>query len=660
MDEQPAPPAPDRLPPWCLTVVAASALLGLALIADQARQMSATFDEVTYLRVAAHWWRTGEQGQITRLGTGVTSLKLQLAPTFWTLDRLSLGAWIDDSVAHQEQLLPIVRIGASWFWLLAMLLAANWARQLYGPSGMAMASVAFALSPNLLAHGSLVTMEMPLLACSSAMLYYFWLFLKSGRSRDFWASAALGGLGMSLKFTMVLIPPILALLWAIDLGLNPARVSEGEQRPGWFRRFAGIVRRVGVGMVAFGAVMVASNLVVTGFTTIPLSEKTGHHSIAEGLLDPTIRHLAVLFLETPLPNDWVGFYSQMMMQKGGGLSYLMGEVRKTGWTHYYLVALAIKVPLAFWLLVIARAMMKRRSPREAREWVLPVFIAAFLLLAMFGSKRNFGYRYVLPIEAPAIVWASGLAGGGRWSRWLAVLGVAGMGLAVGSIHPHELTYFNEVAGGPIGGRKILSDSNFDWGQGARSLARLQRSRPELCDLTLFYFGTTNPAYYGVAGRCLIFQADTPVPGLPPSLTVDTKFLAVSASLQWGPWAPPGYFQGLDEIAPIAYTDDWTIAIYRASDLRAHDYSMVSPVSTYPPPRPSPARGEGGRRKRLAAFSGPLPPCGGGLGWGVASHYQRPWNDPAFGRPRLRAEGSTGSRPKVDEKSRLEAPVARLI
>jgi hypothetical protein len=49
------------------------------------------------------------------------------------------------------------------------------------------------------------------------------------------------------------------------------------------------------------------------------------------------------------------------------------------------------------------------------------------------------------------------------------------------------------------------------------------------------------------------------------------------------------------------------------------------VPTTPPPRPSPARGEGGRRKRTAAFSGPLPPCGGGLGWGVASHYQRPLN-----------------------------------
>ena len=244
----------------------------------------------------------------------------------------------------------------------------------------------------------------------------------------------------------------------------------------------------------------------------------------------------------------------------------MGERRMTGWTHYYLVTLAVKVPLAFWLLVIGRAIMKRRSPREAREWVLPVFIATFLLLAMFGSKRNYGFRYLLPIATPAIVWTSGLAEGSRRSRWVAALGLVGMGYAVGSIHPHELSYFNEVAGGPIGGRKILSDSNLDWGQGARSLARLQRSRPEFRDLTLFYFGDTDPAHYGVEGRRIIFDANHEPAGLPSKLTVETRFLAVSASLQWGPWGPVGYFRILNDVAPVAYTDDQTIAIYRTSDV----------------------------------------------------------------------------------------------
>ena len=46
-------------------------------------------------------------------------------------------------------------------------------------------------------------------------------------------------------------------------------------------------------------------------------------------------------------------------------------------------------------------------------------------------------------------------------------GSGGKALAVAAVHPFELTYFNVLAGGPLGGRHILSDSNLDWGQGSR-------------------------------------------------------------------------------------------------------------------------------------------------------------------------------------------------
>ena len=559
----PAPiPARAATPSWCLLAVAGSAVLGLVLIADQSVRMSATYDEVTYLRTASHWWRTGEQDEITRMGSPITFWKIQQAPTLWALDRLGLGDWIDDPIAHQEELLPFVRVGASWVWLLALLIAANWARQLHGPRGMALAALMFAFSPNLLAHGALATMELPLLACSSAMLHRSWLFLKSGRARDLYATAALGGLGMSLKFTTVLIPPILAVLWAIDLGLGMGRGESGR-----LRRFVGIARTVGLGMAQFGVVMVLANLVVTGFATIPPSPRSGEHPWLDGRIGPALRPIAGRVLETPLPNDWVGFARQITFQREGGPSYLLGERRMTGWTHYYPVALAVKLPLAVGLLVIGRVLMGRSKDGD-REWILPAFLATFLVIAMVGSKRNYGYRYLLPMATPAVVWISGLAEGGRRSRWCARLGLLGMAYAVGSIHPHELSYFNEAAGGPIGGRRILSDSNLDWGQGAKSLARLQRGRSDFRDLTVFYFGDTDPSHYGVEGKRFVFDANHLPDHLPSALDVSTRFLAVSASLQWGPWGPPGYFRGLDGVEPVAYTDDGTIAIYRASDLKS--------------------------------------------------------------------------------------------
>ena len=135
-----------------------------------------------------------------------------------------------------------------------------------------------------------------------------------------------------------------------------------------------------------------------------------------------------------------------------------------------------------------------------------------------------------------------------------------------TIHPHELTFFNLIGGGPIGGRKILADSNLDWGQGLRALARLQREQPDYCDLTLYYFGDTHPRVYGVSGTAYVIDAGTVHPGLPARLEAKTRYVAVSASLQHGPWGPQGYFRALDGITPVAFVDDTTIAVYRTADL----------------------------------------------------------------------------------------------
>jgi hypothetical protein len=190
---------------------------------------------------------------------------------------------------------------------------------------------------------------------------------------------------------------------------------------------------------------------------------------------------------------------------------------------------------------------------------------AFVAIASLGSSRNFGVRYLLPVSPLAIVWISAMAEGMPWMRRLAWAGLAAQAVAVATIHPHELSYFNAMAGGPIGGRRILSDSNLDWGQGLRSLVRLQRDRPELRDLTLYDFGDTDPLLYGVAGRCYTIRATGPGE-LPAAMEARTGYLAVSASLQWGPWGPSGYFRALDGVEPIAYTDDATIAIYRTADV----------------------------------------------------------------------------------------------
>src|ERR1700685_2564036 len=110
---QGASPATDNVWGW-LTALAVVA--GLALSVDAIFKSSATYDEVTYLKVSAHWWRTGDQSSITRMGSPLIFWKLQQVPVLWLLDRLGRGGWIDEPIAHQRDLLPMVRLGSLWIW----------------------------------------------------------------------------------------------------------------------------------------------------------------------------------------------------------------------------------------------------------------------------------------------------------------------------------------------------------------------------------------------------------------------------------------------------------------------------------------------------------------------------------------------------------------
>jgi hypothetical protein len=69
------------------------------------------------------------------------------------------------------------------------------------------------------------------------------------------------------------------------------------------------------------------------------------------------------------------------------------------------------------------------------------------------------------------------------------------------VHPHYLAYFNELVSGPENGYKYLVDSNLDWGQDLKGLgAYLKAQRIDQVELS--YFGTADPAYYGIHYTCL--------------------------------------------------------------------------------------------------------------------------------------------------------------
>jgi hypothetical protein len=547
-----------RLAPWAWLATGTAAVVGLVLLVQSAYALSATYDEVAYIQQATRYYRTGDQHVITRMGSPLTFWKLQQLPTLWLLDRLGHGAWIDDPITHQATLLPILRSGAIWIWLVTLVLVSWWARAMYGQAAMILAAWLFALCPNMLAHGALLTMEMPTTAAFTGFFLLFHTYLKNGR-RGWLVSAGLaGGLAFSCKFTAIILPALATLAWVCE---RPRR-----------ERLTVIFYDMTILLI----VMMITDLAITGFATLPASERVGAH--------PSLGRWTALgrLAEWPIPQDWVGLLTQIRHQRSGGPSYLLGERRMHGWWYYYAVALAVKEPLGLIALLLARvglALRHRGVGRPVGERLLWAVPLAFFLVASLGSTRNYGVRYLLPVMPLLVVWISGLMTAVPWGRVVAGCGIALVAAGTWHAHPYELTFFNSLAGGTHGGRGILADSNLDWGQGARALARLQFQRPELQDLTLYYFGATDPRHYGVRGTVYLIDAGEDHPGLPVGLSCTTAYLGVSASLAWGPWGPPHYFDALRKPDPLAWTPDGTIALYRASDLGSDIMPLPPAVET---------------------------------------------------------------------------------
>jgi hypothetical protein len=65
------------------------------------------------------------------------------------------------------------------------------------------------------------------------------------------------------------------------------------------------------------------------------------------------------------------------------------------------------------------------------------------------------------------------------------------------IHPHYLSYFNELAGGPENGWRHLLESNIDWGQDLLFLKRWVEEHSEARPLKLAYYGDVDPHLLGL-------------------------------------------------------------------------------------------------------------------------------------------------------------------
>ncbi|MBI3268115.1 MAG: glycosyltransferase family 39 protein [Planctomycetes bacterium] len=561
-----APPPPlaagraEGLLPLALRFLPLLLLAGYALLAvTSVREKSATFDEGIHLAAGYSYWRL----QDYRISTAHPPLAFEWAalPLLPLQPRLD-PAWPEWARADQwgvsrrflyaagndaDRLL--FRARSMMVVLGAVLACAVWAlaRRALGPGPACVALFLACLSPELLAHGPLVTTDVPAALVFFAAWCAFLACLRRLTGTRALVAGALLGVAVCVKFTTLLLGPACALLAAV-------RVLRPEAWPVGWRPWAAPVplraRRaralhalallLACAAVAFVVVWAVYGFRYASSPSDAPADSTAfwrNYPAGGGLLERAALAARDLRL---LPEGCLNSFLIVLRSGADRPAFLWGERRQGGWWWYFGATFLLKTPLPFLALLLLGAVAVAQGklvPRgHAAAFLLPVALYALLCAT---AKMNIGHRHILAVYPFLfVVAAAGVAAvwrSGRREARIAVLGLlAWVALEAALVHPHYLAYFNQVAGGPDGGWRYLVDSNLDWGQDLKGLKAWldeRRGDPRFADPVVCYFGSASLDYYGLPRRRLPGYTPIPDPAtvLPREPLPPGTIVAVSAT-----------------------------------------------------------------------------------------------------------------------------------
>ncbi len=525
------------------------------LLLHSLRHNFVTVDEVGHLAAGVSHWDTGTYGAyrvnppLPRMLAVLPVLAARPERDYHQLRLVNVpgerAEWMvgsDFLAANEGRYFDLVCLGrlAGVAWSLAgALVVFCWARQLYGPRAGFVALVLWCFGPNVLAHAQLLTPDVPAATAGVVATYAFWRYLRSPSFALACLCGVLLGIAQLTKYTLLALYavwPVLGLL-AIKAG----RAQSGRNKSG------------GVKTAHVLAILLLSGLVINaGYefsdTCRPLGEfrfvsrtlgddpPDGRSVYRGGRFGNGFRDTWLGSVPVPLPADYVlGIDVQRRDFESGLPSYLAGTWQYRGWWYYYLYALAVKVPLGIWVLVLWGIVLSLSGHPGSAGWrdELTLWLPTLSVLFLVSSQTGFNHhmRYVLPVFPFAIIGTSKLAyflRPARWKTGLAVIALLGWSAVSSlSIHPHYLSHFNELGGGPDNGHDHLVDSNIDWGQDLLFLKKWLDEHPEARPLGLAYFNIIDPR---IAGVEFTLPPYGPHAGPPPG---------EEAALRLGP--QPGYY-----------------------------------------------------------------------------------------------------------------------
>lgn len=567
--------------PLLLLLVVHAALLGWGAVVH-----SPTIDESEWLPVGVAHWHTGRLDIMVKHPPHVgllAALPVLLASPDLTATESNHGG---RTIGHDF----IQTNGYRSFWLFTIgrwaciplsivggVACFLWSQAMYGTKPGLLAAMLWCFCPNILAHGQLVSHDVPASALGVVAGYSFWRWLRHGTLLNaVVAGVCLGG-ALLTKMTLAILLPLWPVVW---LGWRLAYRRECSEHRSWIRDAAML------GAILFVALDVLN--AAYGFQGSLM--RLDSYSFRSGVLggpDQAGNRFADSYigaLPVPLPSSYVkGLDFQRFALEGGlpfQVSYLRGQWSALGWPYYYLYALAVKVPIGTWMLAFLSLIFRvnhidgKRLPLD--EMVLLAPAATILFVASASLAWTDHLRHILPCFPFAFVWISRVANvsfvNNRFLGSLAGLAAAASVASSLFVFPHSLAYFNEFVGGPRNGHYHLLSSNIDFGQDLLKLRHWYDQHPEARPFGLAYWDmeSVDPR---VAGIDYFVPPSGPHPGQADNaseLGPKPGWYAVTVNLLHGDDWPGrsvypnlGYYGYFLEFTPVARIG-YSIYVYHLS------------------------------------------------------------------------------------------------
>lgn len=384
------------------------------------------------------------------------------------------------------------------------LLVFMWSSQLFGfPAGLLSLGL-YSFSPNIMAFAGLASVDLGASLFIFAAFFAFYRYLEKPTRIRFLIVGLCFGLAQAAKFTSILLIPIFLILFLLHFIASRSKTKE-PYLYGFIKCAVFLFLLCAVGyVIVYGTYF---------FETKPLlhnapdfKEKIDYirafvdrfSLVRLGLTEETAVHIATK-VPIPLSAYIVGLLGIIHQGSVGLDTFLLGRHSQSGFWNYFLIAWLAKTTLPVLMVFFASLLCmawERKDLYKKAFLLLPVIIFFFLISR---SKVQVGLRHLLPVYPLIFVFIGQITlikMRDKARNLLSVFLIGGQFLALMVAYPYPIAYFNRLAGGPKNGYKILRDSNIDWGQGLKALARYVNEN-NISRIKLYYFGTADPKAYNI-------------------------------------------------------------------------------------------------------------------------------------------------------------------